>query len=88
MSLSYETPSKNRGFAASGSAGPVSGAVSVSRAGDAHAADGTRITGYGINPAGDTEAFYATIPEPGTAVLVGIGLVGMAGWRRGRRDRR
>lgn len=50
-------------------------AVSVS-------ADGRTIAGYGRNPNGDREAWIAIIPEPGTGLLVGAGLVGLAGRRR------
>ena len=41
-------------------------------------ADGRTIVGYGINPSGDTEAFIATIPEPNTALLLGVGLASLA----------
>lgn len=37
-------------------------------------ADGNTIVGYGTNPSGFTEAFVAVIPEPSTALLVGLGL--------------
>ena len=45
-------------------------------------ADGNAIAGYGINPSGQTEAFIAVIPEPGTALLMGLGLAGLAGVKR------
>jgi probable HAF family extracellular repeat protein len=35
--------------------------------------DGTTIVGYGTNPDGYTEAWVATIPEPATVVLFGLG---------------
>ncbi len=37
--------------------------------------DGLTIAGYGINPDGYTEAWIATIPEPASAVLLGLGAV-------------
>lgn len=37
-------------------------------------ADGEPIVGYGTNPLGQTEAFIAVIPEPTTALLMGLGL--------------
>jgi len=40
--------------------------------------DGIAIAGYGTNPAGDTEAWLAIIPEPGTGLLLGLGLFGLA----------
>jgi len=45
--------------------------------------DGLTIVGTGIDPGGDTEAWIAVIPEPGTALLLGGGLVAM-GVRRQR----
>lgn len=45
--------------------------------------DGLTIAGTGINPAGEFEAFVATIPTPGSAAVALIGAVAM-GWR-GRR---
>ena len=47
-------------------------------------ADGTMIVGYGENPFGELEGFIAVVPEPGSAVLFGIGLVGLG--IRSRRD--
>jgi uncharacterized membrane protein len=44
--------------------------------------DGLAIVGSGINPAGDHEAWIATIPEPSTAALLALGLVGIAMRRR------
>lgn len=35
-------------------------------------ADGTVIAGYGLNPAGQTEAWIATIPEPATDALMAL----------------
>jgi len=43
---------------------------------------GLRIVGTGIGPYGPG-AWIATIPEPGTGLLVIAGLLGLAGWRRG-----
>jgi len=49
--------------------------------------DGGSIVGYGVNPSGQQEAWMATIPEPGTALLLAIGVFGLArlstirGWR-------
>lgn len=41
-------------------------------------ADGKTIVGYGRNPSGGIEAWIAVIPEPGTALLVGLGLSALA----------
>ncbi len=47
-------------------------------------ADGRTIIGMGINPDGFTEAWIAVIPEPGTGLLLGLGLAVIgAGRRRG-----
>lgn len=50
-------------------------------------ADGHTIVGYGTNPSGQTEAWLAVIgevPEPGTALLVTTGVLGLAASRRRR----
>ncbi|MFK7898949.1 MAG: PEP-CTERM sorting domain-containing protein [Myxococcota bacterium] len=41
-------------------------------------ADGKAIVGYGTNPSGFTEAFIAVIPEPSSAILISLGLMGLA----------
>ncbi len=41
-------------------------------------ADGRTIVGYGTNPSGETEAWIVVIPEPRTALLVVVGLAGLA----------
>ncbi len=43
-------------------------------------ADGKVIVGYGVNPAGDKEAWRAVIPEPSGAVLALSGLLALLGW--------
>jgi len=45
-------------------------------------ADGLTITGSGTNPSGVREPWIAVVPEPGTAALVGLGLVVLATSRR------
>jgi probable HAF family extracellular repeat protein len=47
-------------------------------------ADGNTIVGWGINPAGLTEAWVAAIPEPSTAPLLALGLALLAA-KAGRR---
>ncbi len=37
--------------------------------------DGLTIVGYGNNPDGYTEAWIATVPEPATLLLLGLGVV-------------
>jgi uncharacterized membrane protein len=45
--------------------------------------DGRVLTGIGINPGGQTRSWYAVLPEPGTAVLIALGLAAL-GVRRPR----
>ena len=47
-------------------------------------ANGQMIVGYGMNPSGQTEAWLAMIPEPGTALLVTAGLLRLLASRRRR----
>ena len=47
-------------------------------------ADGQVIVGDGISPDGQTEAWMAIVPEPGTALLVALGSLGLAASRRSR----
>lgn len=47
-------------------------------------ADGRTITGFGLDPSDFDEAWIATIPEPSTGLLLGLGLSGLAAWRRNR----
>jgi len=44
--------------------------------------DGLTIVGTGINPSGDFEAWIVTIPEPGTAATIALGLASLAAKRR------
>ena len=48
---------------------------------DGISADGLTIVGSGVNPSGETEAWAATIPEPASALLFGLGAV-VLGLRR------
>ena len=51
--------------------------------------DGLAIAGWGVNPAGNTEAWLATLPEPvplPSALLLGSIGLGYAGWRLRRRQ--
>ncbi|MCA9501992.1 MAG: hypothetical protein KC616_02870 [Myxococcales bacterium] len=41
-------------------------------------ADGRTFVGVGINPSGSAEAWIAVIPEPGTAILLALGLAALA----------
>lgn len=45
---------------------------------NAISADGRVIVGHGQNPAGEQEAWVAVIPEPGPALLLALGLAGLA----------
>lgn len=47
-------------------------------------ADGRTLIGWGFNPAGDNEAWIATLPEPGTGLLLCWGLLLAARGRRAR----
>lgn len=38
-------------------------------------ADGQTIVGFGVNPSGFTEGWIATIPEPTTVTLLGLGML-------------
>ncbi|MEZ4332228.1 MAG: PEP-CTERM sorting domain-containing protein [Myxococcota bacterium] len=40
--------------------------------------DGRTIAGSGRSPGGRTEAWIAVVPEPGTAILLGLSLMGLA----------
>ena len=40
-------------------------------------ADGLTIVGEGYNPAGDAEGWIATIPEPSTLLLLGLGILAL-----------
>lgn len=46
--------------------------------------DGRTIVGWGTDPSGFTEAWIATIPEPGTLSLLGLAGVALLRRRRGR----
>ena len=48
-------------------------------------ADGLTITGHGINPQGNTEAWVATIPEPATMSLLSLGGLALLRRRKGLR---
>lgn len=53
-------------------------------------ADGTKIVGYGLNPFGQTEGFYAEVapvPEPSSLLTAG-GVAAVAAWIRRRRRAR
>lgn len=40
--------------------------------------DGRSVLGRGTTPEGDWEPFLVVIPEPSTALLFGLGLIGLA----------
>ena len=42
-------------------------------------ADGRTIVGFGVNPDSQVEAWIAVIPEPDTALTLGLGLAALAG---------
>ena len=44
--------------------------------------DGLVIVGWGTNASGEQEAWFATIPEPGSASLLGLGLIGLGALSR------
>jgi hypothetical protein len=44
--------------------------------------DGRVLTGRGINPGGEQQSWYAVLPEPGTALLVALGLASLGVRRR------
>ena len=46
--------------------------------------NGVTIVGHGINPSGESEAWIAVVPEPSTALLLGLGIAGLAAMRRSR----
>ena len=48
-------------------------------------ADGTRIAGWGVNPSGDEQAWFAVLPEPHGAIIVCAGTVVALRRRRMRR---
>jgi hypothetical protein len=47
-------------------------------------ADGLTIVGTGVNPAGNQEAWMATIPEPSTIALAALSAVGLFGVHFGK----
>jgi len=47
--------------------------------------DGQTIVGTGIDPNGQTEAWLATIPEPGTGLLLSGGIAGLVLFGRTKR---
>lgn len=44
--------------------------------------DGLTIVGVGTNPSGVVQGWVAVVPEPGTALLMGLGLAGLAAGKR------